>query len=72
MSHPNVALILSPFFVQAFLLLMLEIFYFAYILVERIFYKRIPHPEGRSRAALFLIVNLVPIGLRFGFHFLVK
>lgn len=71
MVHPYAALILSPFVFSAFLILMLEIFYFAYTLMEKTVVRSWVHEEIR-KDVVYLFVNLIPIGLRFGLDVSVK
>jgi Prokaryotic RING finger family 1 len=71
MVHPSAAFILSPFLFSAFMILMLEIFYFAYTLVEKTIVRSWMQEEIR-KYLVYLFVNLIPIGLRFGLHLFVK
>jgi hypothetical protein len=72
MVDQEAAFILSPFFVQALLVVILEIFYFAYQIAGKTFSGRIASETELSKMVLYLMANLVPIGLRFGFHFFVR
>lgn len=71
MVHPYAALILSPFAFSAFVVLILEIFYSAYSLVEKTIVRNGMHQEIR-RYLVCLLVNLIPIALRFGFSAALK
>lgn len=64
--HRYAALILSPLFLLAFLLLVTEIIYFFCLLVDKVLVApRLGGNEVRT-ILVYLFVNLIPLVLRFG------